>query len=211
MWCTVCHARFDWTSGRFYASNAFHNPHLIEYLHANRIAAEQVGERRVDMGEGRLRCGERFGDMNMVRILEILGDLTQDRRRAFLRVIEQLKNVRHTVLPKLEPPFLRDPVVGGREDPNLDLRLNYLVGDMDADKVSNELFQRERAIMIMNEYRGILGLYDDVCEDILRTSLSDVTYDPIRQHNGLVVEINKTLVELNDKFKRKVVAVINSL
>lgn len=216
MWCTHCHARFDWESGQIYKANEFHNPHYIEFLRRNDLAPEErLDRQRPERVVDSLNCEDRWNLIPMVRVLDILKNcdppFTSIQQQCIVSVVHQLKEVCHTTLPKLMPTFLQAGSESPEGDPNLTLRLKYMIGDLTDDEFSLQLYQREYGVMMANEYRSVFDMYEQVTDDLLHSvvTFSQISYDAfVQEYDALIAFVNDTISDLNKKFKRKTIKLL---
>jgi len=206
MWCTLCNTGFDWESGRLHNLNAFHNPHYTEYLQ-KRIQDRDGG---IEPIVRQVNCDQRFGDLSMVRILDLLHDMNEADRIRVLQVIHQLKDIYLSVVPKIQPMFLTENL----QDPHLTLRLAYMVNEISEERFAKVLYQREYAVIMSNEYRELLLTYMDITNDLLHRLLTahELPLDSFAvEYTNLVHYTNQTIESLNTKFKKRLIKPLDNL
>lgn len=138
MWCTQCHVAFSWRTGQVVTNGVVHNPHYYAWVRSR-------NDGRVPRNPGDVPCG---GDA-LPSIYTVDGFLR--RHPSELRTAEgqELRGlhraVRHTV--NVELPRLRAEAAQGgeaEERRNADLRLKYLLRQIDDQEWKTKLQQREK-------------------------------------------------------------------
>lgn len=141
MWCTMCHTAFDWRTGREVVNGTIHNPHYYAYLRS-RSANGEIPRNPGDIpgGAGRA-CREGRGLMTAPgfdALLRSRGDTSKVKgtNHALLRCHRTLRHVEHWELRGLAHPD---------NPPNhWDLRLKYLLRELNRDDMKRELATRDR-------------------------------------------------------------------
>lgn len=141
MFCTQCNVAFSWRTGALVTNGVIHNPHYYEWLRRTR------GE--VPRNPGDVPCGG-LPDGHLVNArLRHLGT-TVDTSRKVRNVHRMLNHVTAIELPRLR----QEAQVGN--DRNVDLRLQYLLNQIDRDTWRRKLQQREkkreRSFAVMQVY-----------------------------------------------------------
>lgn len=133
MYCTECDTAFSWTTGKVVVSGVIHNPHYYERMQKLKGA--------VPRQPGDIVCGgwPRFWDLRKGPAAQatLLGGLFQ-----------AATHVEQVVLPELR-----------RVPNNLDLRVRYLLNDIDEKRFQQLLQQRERRHQRNQEVAGPLELF----------------------------------------------------
>lgn len=175
MYCTQCHTAFSWRTGRV-ETGTIHNPHYYEY-HRQRGTLQR--------NPGDVPCGG-FPDWGLVVRL-------CPRTHIFhLRIASAHRTHAHcqwAVIPRYTT---------GNQD-NRDLRIKFMIGDMNEDEFKKKIQQREKARLRKGEIRQVLEMYTTVLSDLFQAYVS----------NGRVSELVESLDELRGHFNTTMVAVSN--
>jgi hypothetical protein len=130
MWCTECHATFDWVSGRETFTNNIHNPHYFEWVRRNNngvVPRNQLDVPHNPCGDGRLpniyRITSKYPNQSptITRITTLLRVLTH------IQAFQVLPNQNNDV-----------------ETMNRDLRIKYLMNEITEAVWKKQLQQREK-------------------------------------------------------------------
>ncbi len=129
MWCVQCHTAFDWRTGKI-ESGHVHNPHWYEYQ--RRMNNGVIPREPADMPGGGM-CG------NQERDIPRFYNLPQEKRS---RELEQI----HRMLMHIQATEMRQ--YRNHEEEHLrdkrNLRMKYLLNEIDKDKWKKMLQQREK-------------------------------------------------------------------
>jgi hypothetical protein len=130
MWCTQCHAAFDWkTGGSISPAIAFHNPHHTHWL-------RQANGGTMPRQPGDVPCGGELGVTlgELTSALQQRGASNEDKMRItdqYMHVSDLFRNI----IPKLARP--------GFQSDNSDLRLKFMLKHIDEAKFKACLAKRE--------------------------------------------------------------------
>jgi hypothetical protein len=130
MWCTQCHTAFSWRSGRV-VTGVVHNPHWYEYQ--RRVnAGGAIPRVPGDVPGGGGGCPAQ-GDRDLPPLARLPGGGTN----AELRLVHRkLTHINHMELPRFAAEL--------RFNSNRDLRMKYLLGELDKEQWKRLLQQREK-------------------------------------------------------------------
>lgn len=151
MYCTQCHTPFSWKTGQV-ETGRIHNPHYYEY------------QRQINNGQAPREVGDvRCGGMPDVRVIQtklttIYGKVSVNYER--LDMVCRL----HAHIEIVEMPRFR---VNAVQD-NRDLRIQYLLKDIDEDAFKRTLQQREKTNSKKGEITMVLQMFLDTSADIMR-------------------------------------------
>jgi ribosomal protein S27AE len=175
MYCTQCHTAFSWRTGRV-ETGTIHNPHYYEY-HRQRGTLQR--------NPGDVPCGG-FPEWHFVARL-------CPRTHAFhYRIAAAHRTYAHcqwAVMPRYTT---------GNQD-NRDLRIKFMIGDINEDEFKKKIQQREKARLRKGEIRQVLEMYTTVLGDLFQAYVS----------NSSASELVESLDELRNHFNATMLAVSN--
>ena len=153
MFCTMCHTAFDWVTGNIVDRGHLHNPHYFEYLrtHANANLPE-VQE-----------CGAQIGYSSFLRRYPKAGKDTE-----LAKIYAVISHLEHQYLPRINPADARDM--------NRDLRVKYILKEINEDNFKSELHRREKAREKKEEIYGIVSTFVEVIKDFIRKAYEDESF-----------------------------------
>lgn len=158
MFCTQCHVIFDWSTGQI-DDGIIHNPHYFEYL------ANNAGKTDIDINMERAACGELPRDLEYAHHMNVIRHRHPELRefKTLLNLIDNLpylsRHTRNVVMPLYQMNRIRS---------NLDLRVQYLLGELEEDAWASRLLVRERKRMKFKDIYDLLHMTVVVIEDITR-------------------------------------------
>ena len=175
MYCTQCHTAFSWRTGRV-ETGTIHNPHYYEY-HRHRGTLQR--------NPGDVPCGG-FPDWHTVILLCPRTHIFHYRIAAAHRTYA---HCRWAMMPRYTT---------GDHD-NRDLRIKFMIGDINEDEFKKKIQQREKARHRKGEIHQVLEMYTTVLNDLFQGFVS----------NGKCSELVESLVELRHHFNATMMAVSN--
>lgn len=151
IWCTLCHATWDWNTQALDKGGIIHNPHYFEYIEKRRkgdpafrpnpVPCQLVPE-HADLYYHAGTLGMRMQDMAWVFHLQ--------RLRNHMIVVERAACAHNAMLD------------------NKDLRVRYLINDIDREMFKRLLLQREKKIESNKEAGEIIETFIAVSTDLLQ-------------------------------------------
>lgn len=189
MWCTRCHVAFSWSTGRVITSGVFHNPHYFEW--------RRRGGGPVPRQPGDVPCG---GLPDLRDLDSALRGADQHTRRALQAALRVVAHVQDVDVRTERDRAQRDV------DPlrlDSDLRLRYLLGELDREAWSRELQRREKHRERAFAQLQIFEMFAGAAADTLR-SLAQGAHDPetaLAELRALRDYTNQSLEAVGARFK----------
>lgn len=151
MWCTNCQTPFSWTTGRVIQGGTIHNPHYFDWQRRRQEGPQQQNNH-----------GGMCGNVNTLRFqrFPFLNEVQQDRVYLLVRTIEHVRCVTIQSLTENENRF----------EKNLDIRIQYLNGDISKDEFKQRILRRDKAsqrkhIMLML-WQTFVASYTDLLQNL---------------------------------------------
>ncbi len=191
MFCTQCHASFDWRTMRL-NNGAIHNPHHARWLMETRDRPRETGD---------IQCGRELNVQVIARSIydRINGSGDASPERDIIRdfIVEAIRMCVHHQEITI-PRYSRDRY--GHET-NQELRIHLLMGDISTDEFKKEIQRRDKCNSKRAEMLHIITAYRDALTDIIWTYYEkSCTLDDWkalnREIDALVEYINACLLDL---------------
>ena len=190
MWCTQpnCHTAFSWRSGKK-VFGVIHNPHFIQFSLTNGVAERNPQD---------LPCGglpDVYNFFNRVRrFVNINNPGNTKLQEKFSHPIQFIRHMMHVE----EPRYRVTDVV----HTNTDLRVRYLLKEIDDTHFSNLVIQRETARAKKKVFHDIIVMTIHTGTDILNVIYRDFTdKNPSEVYHQMDI-LDKLKDYANDQFKR---------
>jgi len=184
MWCTQCHTAFSWRTGRV-ETHTVHNPHYYEYMRARGGLARQPGD---------IPCGG-FPDHHQVysHIRDI--PRTDPRYTIVLNAHRSYGHAQWALLPRYNILDVRNE--------NRDLRIKYMIGDIDDETFKKKIQQREKANSRKTDIRQVLDMYMTILLDLFQsfTAQNQSFEEMVENLKGLSDHYNSTLEKVSKVYK----------
>lgn len=154
MFCTQCHTAFSWRTGKI-ERNHIHNPHYYEYL---RQRAGEGGEIRREIGD--IPCGGMPYTNTIIAKLNPARNVPPDALRLTLEYAARgVTHIEQVTLPRYRVNRLND---------NQDMRISYMIGDLDEAEFRRGLQLREIQNERKNAIAAIMNTYVVVAAETFR-------------------------------------------
>ena len=196
MFCTQCNVAFSWRTGALVTHGIIHNPHYYEWLRRTR------GE--VPRNPGDVPCGGLPGPYEVDAALRraTSAGLTNEEHRRLRELHRVLRHVQHLDLPRLR----REAEGGGEFQRNADLRLKYLLNQIQQAEWRTKLQQREkkreRAFATMQVYDMFSGAATDTFRALVHDGRAPrAALDELQQLQAFA---NDSLAALSRRFNMSV-------
>ena len=189
MWCPQCHTPFSWRTGQK-ETGVVHNPHFYEWQRKqNGGVAPRVA--------GDVPCGGIPAYHDLRRCLVGLPNLTINTILNFHRIVT---HVQHVELPRYHNVF--------NENDNQDLRIEYLLGNMNADTLKVTIQQREKKREKERAIRRAMEVLVQAGTDLMRRIMEEVDIEKkkgiIDEVDALRIYVNELLAKVNERLKLSV-------
>jgi hypothetical protein len=207
MWCTECHAAFNWRTGELETGH-FHNPHYFEYQRrmgadTRNIMDRPCGALNPDEYHGTIsHLIDRVFSFNAKNIRESNGlpEMSdKDQREISRRCIDAAMSI--SVFSSILPAYRNDAIQN-----HVELRVKYLTEEINEEQFRNYLFRDAKKFKKEREFGQIVQTLVFAMTDILnrlvlyyRTKLNALRYDESRMKEASVDvnEINAILSEID--------------
>ena len=200
MWCPECHTAFDWVSGRI-ETGVIHNPHFYEFQ-------RRAGGGQANRNLGDIPCG---GTPTIAEIVQYLNPShvrpAAQRYYGYYRdtltespIETALYDIHRSVIhiQNYEIPMCRI-----RDQPgNTDLRVRYLMNEIDETAWKKELQKREKAHEKFRDISNILTMYINTGGDYLRQMIvNQVSKEETIEFFGeLAKYFNETMENIHNRY-----------
>jgi hypothetical protein len=154
MFCTMCHTGFSWKTGRIETN--IHNPHYYEWL-ASIPNNNEAGPQPLDCEE--FPTAERFH-----RFLLEHDHVVSYNPQVYLSLHRMVTHLREVVFPRVRQD---------RVPSNQDLRIQFLVGDIDEERWARLLQYREQRRMKLNALYLLTDLAIQLFSDVIARLIRD--------------------------------------
>lgn len=147
MWCPDCHTTFDWNSGRI-ETGIVHNPHYYEWLRLN-------GGEQIARNHGDFECG----GLPIVHKINAIS-INNEKYISLIGIYRLLVHIQRVELNRYH--------VENNNNLNEDLRINYMLNEIDESSFANMLQKREKDRQKKMEYYQIYQMIFNTGAENLR-------------------------------------------
>lgn len=148
MWCTLCHATWNWTTGNI-EKGAVHNPHYFEYMRKNGTLPQPDNQNPRGCEEAQYQLEATVQRLKF-----------EDRPMFAYQMVRLRNHVQFFELRRYAVDFVQD---------NRDLRIKYLLNEIDKIWFKRLLTQREKQADKKREYEQVLQMFSEVLLDLITT------------------------------------------
>jgi hypothetical protein len=207
MWCTECQTTWDWNSGDI-VKGVIHNPHYFAYMREK----SKNGEIPRQPGDQPMDCDrQRFPSAWEVtrKLREYLEELPYDKNSQSFS-IENAKTGHFSAIQRrlmhineVEIPTLRHRY---RNTDNADLRLKYLINEINEEDFKIQLQRREKKREKDVACRDIYQMACDTGRDVLWEFVMKERDFPstLKELEEIKMYANRHLLNIRDKYKNSV-------
>jgi hypothetical protein len=189
IFCTACHIAFSWNTGRI-ETGVIHNPHYYEYL-------RQTGGGAIPREIGDIPCGGMpsntivMAKLNEIQYNHLIGGFRPDQIIRLYRHIEMVELPMHRI---------------NRINDNRDLRISYLMKEIDESSFKRLLQQREKAQSKKGEVLLVFQMFIQLCSDIMQRLVATIKkIDEIEKYNKEFIALrdyaNENITNIAKRYK----------
>lgn len=182
MWCTQCHTAFSWRTGRI-ETHTVHNPHYYEFMRSRGTLARQPGD---------VLCGG-LPDWhhNFNRYINGVDTVTAS---LITNAYRSHGHAQYAILPRYAE--------ADRRTENRDLRIQFMIGDINEDTFKKKIQQREKANERKRDIRQVVDMYMTVLVDLFQSfTVNRDANELIKALFGLRDHYNTTLEKVHFTYK----------
>jgi hypothetical protein len=198
MWCTICHTLWDWNTCAIETGKVIHNPHYFEYMR-NKHPDTVVPRNDMQDPPAGGHCQERWLTIGyeMRGTIKKFG-IPTDQAAFTTHMYNLAAHVAGYELPRCATNMLGD---------NKDLRVKFLLKDIDEAGFKRYLCQREKMVAKKEEYERIFNMFNTVTMDLmLRFARSDTKEEALgieKEFVELCAYFNTTIQKVGTIYKCK--------
>ena len=179
MYCTQCHTAFSWKSGRI-ETGPIHNPHYYEYMRAHGGLQRNPGD---------VPCGG-FPDVRQVR--QILINEPPEIATYIFAAHRSYGHCQWIITGRY--------IIDNRND-NRDLRIQYMINDIDEETFKKKIQQREKARQRKSDILQVLQMFMAVLVDLFQAFMQDRKVEAIvNSLRELRNHVNATLTDVSKRY-----------
>ena len=159
IFCTQCHIAFDWLTLKI-DNGIIHNPHYYEFL------ASQASATRAAIDVERIACGDVPRTTEFINHVTWLSSSSSSIDKNWREVVTFMYELHRTALHLRQvilPQYSLD-----RIKTNLDLRVQYLLGDIDDEAWTRKLIHRQKRHLKFRATSNLVQMIVVVLEDFVR-------------------------------------------
>lgn len=197
MYCVQCHTAFSWRTGKV-ETGVIHNPHYYEIMRKRNGGV-------IPRNQGDQECGGMPAAYELSRHVR---EVTQD-QSTVTYFSEALRLFNHIERVELQQGFRPPDITNNR-----DLRVKFLINEIDEDKFKRLLQCKERKHDKIREGRFVLTMFNTALGDMLRRANIAGTKEGVKEVRKEISELvgytNKCFEALGDRYNCLAPMVIES-
>jgi len=194
MWCPQCKKPFSWRTGLALHNVVIHNPVYFEYMRQQNggVIPRQAGD---IPGGADGPCHAYIDPRDIDRACRAQS-VTENVRRYLYDVMNKARHIQYHEIRQLADVT--------RPADNMDLRLNFLLGNIDRDEWKRKLVLREKKREKEISLRNVYELFVTVANEILRNLVAHSTPigEVVTQLKFLGIETNSYLEGIQKRFDK---------
>lgn len=182
MWCTQCSTAFSWRTGQV-EHGRIHNPHYYEYQRNHGSLPREIGDIPCGGMPSDTQVREHFKKFNTIPPL------------FYMNVIRLHWHIFNVVIPQHTRQFAN----------NQDLRIKFMMHDIDENVFKKKIQQREKSNQKHTEITNVLNTYQLISSEIMQRMLAckneqdsiniSLEFDELRSFiNGLMKNISRRYI-----------------
>jgi hypothetical protein len=192
MFCTNCQTPFSWRTGQKVISGIIHNPHYYQWIRENNNG-------QVPRQFGDVQCG---GLPSIYKLNDLIRRFTNLNRNhnimeQFFSIHRTTTHIQHAEIPHYEYNEINN-------NTNIDLRVKYMLKEIDQNTWKNTLQKREKKNNKNLEISQILQMFLDTSIDIFRIVIDEKEYNNLETHlstfESLRVYSNSSLDKISKRY-----------
>lgn len=192
MFCTVCHIAFSWRTGHI-ERGRIHNPHYYAWLRAQSATGE-IPREPGDDGGGCPGHDDVPHYITVRNALQRVAALDPSSPK-YIQISDFHRELVHVMAVEIPALRFADDIRRVQRT-NMDLRLQYLVGNLDRADWKRRLFMRERSTAKQVEQRQIYEMYAAVVGDNIRAFLGNT-----KNVDAIIAEMKAVAAHANVAFE----------
>jgi hypothetical protein len=157
MFCTLCHIAFCWKTGKIEKGH-IHNPHYFEYLRTNGEIPRNPNEERCGGLPNIMFLTDKHFRVAINPPIQRFSTVYGTIDFLISSIYRQVRHIREVEIRNL--PTQLD------NQSNMDLRIEFLLKNINEDEFKSKLQRREKERNKKLEYREVLDMYINVMQDL---------------------------------------------
>jgi hypothetical protein len=184
MYCTQCNTAFSWRTGQIEAGR-IHNPHYYDYL--RRVNNGTIPREPGDVPHNAGGCAEMPAAQMIQAVTRQYASKAFD---FFLTIVQQHWHAHYTLTHRYQ--------VNAADGNNEEMRILYMIGDLDEEKFKKELQKKEKARQRKSEIYDILNTYMTVSREQMQNAVRN--YNIAEEVKKISDEMHVLRDYINDEF-----------
>jgi hypothetical protein len=194
MFCVECHTVFSWKTGKEIITKVIHNPHYYEWVRRNNNGVVPRNPHDIPGGN---YCN---GLPDVIQLYNLYGNASKELRKImrFLRCLYQLRD--YNIIPINEENDINEL--------NRDLRIKYLLNDIDENEWKKLLQQREKQRDFKKEQSKVYEMLVQISQDELnRFTQSRLNiheqFEIMKKMEAIILYYNESITNVFKRFNSK--------
>lgn len=180
MWCVNCHTAFSWRTGMV-INGQIHNPHFYEFQRSNGAIERAVGD---------IPCG---GIPSFREVHNAIRNQISDPSYDFLIKLHRIVlHIEHAELARYGHVIT--------EANNIDLRVRYMLNEIQMQEFKSKIQQREKASEKKREIYMILHMFVITMSDYYRQIIQSRNLELVGEIEELISYTNKSMMTVSRRY-----------